>query len=116
MFTVGHGDKRLDSLAALGNDLDQWKEGQVEEQILVFRMLDDIGDLILMQARIDGVHHRSHAAYTVVELHVPIAVPCQRANAVGHFYAEVGERTSHLTRTAVTIAKGVANDVALYPA
>ncbi|MNY08253.1 hypothetical protein D3C86_1410980 [compost metagenome] len=52
---IGHGDEGLDRLVTAGNGLDKRQEAQVEEDVPVFGMVRDIGDLIFMQARIDGV-------------------------------------------------------------
>jgi hypothetical protein len=45
---------------ALCQLFDQRHEAQVEEQELIFGMVDDVLDLFGEQARVDGVQNRSH--------------------------------------------------------
>ena len=52
-------DEGLDGLAARRELLDQRREGDVEEQHLVFGVVDDVVDLLGKQPRVDGVQHRA---------------------------------------------------------
>ena len=79
---VGHRDEGLDRLHARGDRLDQRQEGQVEEQDLVFGMVGDPDHLVGMQARVQRVQHGARARHRVVQLHVAVAVPGQRGDAV----------------------------------
>jgi hypothetical protein len=39
--------------------LHQRQEAEIKQQILVFRVVADVGQLFGMQARVDGVQHRA---------------------------------------------------------
>ncbi len=45
-------------------------------------VIDDVGDVVGVQAGIDGVADRLHARRGVIHLQMPVAVPGQRADAV----------------------------------
>ena len=72
-----------DGRAARVHRLHQRQEGHVEAQHLVFGVVGDPGDLVRMQARIDGVQHAPGAADAEVHFQVAIAVPGQGGDAVG---------------------------------
>ncbi|MCY1355492.1 hypothetical protein D9M69_419130 [compost metagenome] len=79
-------------------------------------MISDVGHLIFMQARVDGVHDGTHPADAVVQLQVTIAVPGQRTDPVGGLDTQAGQRAGHLARATVAVPEGVAMDIALHPA
>ena len=58
--------------------VDQRREGRVEEEHPVFGVIDDVNQLLEMQARIAGVHHHAAAGHRVVDLHVAMIVPGER--------------------------------------
>ena len=58
-------------------------------------MVEDVHDLVGMQAGIDGVQHRSGAGHGVIELEVAVAVPGDRADPLARRDAETGERLRH---------------------
>ena len=62
--------------------LDQRREGEIEEQVSVLGVVDDVGDLLRKQPRIDRVQHRPRAGDAVVELQVAVAVPRERGDAI----------------------------------
>ena len=101
---------------ALRDRLDQRQEGQVEEQRLVFGVVGDVDDLVRVQARVERVQHRARARHRVVELHVAMAVPGQRRDAVAALDAEAGKGVRHPARARRQLAVGRAVDVALDPA
>ncbi len=93
---VGHRHPALDVRAMRREALDQRHEGQVEEDVLIIGVVDDVGDLVGEQARIDGVAHRARARHAIVDLQVPVAVPGQRADALAGLHAERGQRIRQL--------------------
>jgi hypothetical protein len=99
-----------------GHGGDQRQEGEVEEQHLVFGVVGDVGDLVGVQARVDGVQHRARARHRVVQLHVAVAVPGQRGHAVAHLDAQTRQRVGHAARTRGQFLVGGAVDVAFDPA
>ena len=52
---VGQGDPGLDRLHARCHGLDQRQEGEVEEENAVLGVVGDVGELVGMQARVEGV-------------------------------------------------------------
>jgi hypothetical protein len=111
--TVRHRDERLDRLHARGDRLDQRQEGQVEEKDLVLGMVGDPDDLVRVQARVERVQHGARTRHRVVQLHVAVAVPRQRRDAVAELDALRGERVGHPARTAGELAIGRAVEVTL---
>jgi hypothetical protein len=62
--------------------LDERNELGVDEQHAVARVLDDVGDLVREQARVDGVYDGADAGYPVVEFEMAIGVPSDRSDAI----------------------------------
>ena len=96
--------------------LDQRQEGQVEEERLVLGVVGDVDDLVGMQSRVERVQDRARSRHRVVELHVAMAVPGQRRDAVAALDAETGKGVRHPARARRQLAVGRAMDVALDPA
>ena len=71
-------------------------------------MVDDVGDLLVEQPRVDGVADRAHAGDGVVELEVAIAVPGQRADPVAWRDAQPLEHPGEPAGTPLRLAVGVA--------
>ena len=103
---IGHRNEALDALHLGGERLDQRSERDIEEQELILGVVDDVRDLLGIEARIDRVQHRSAARHAVVELHVAVAVPRERGNALAGLHRERRERVGHLLRTAMDVAVG----------
>jgi hypothetical protein len=59
-------------------------EHRVDEQDLVVGVVDDEDELVLEQARVDGVAHHPGPGDAVVQLEVAVVVPGQGADAVTH--------------------------------
>ena len=76
-------------------------------------VIDDVGDLLREQARIDGVTDGAAARDGVVDLEVAEAVPGERADAVGRSHPERAQRVGELARAPVCVPVGVAVDAAL---
>ena len=108
MRPVAHRDPALHALARGSELLHQRSEGEVEQHVAVFGMVDDVDELFRKQARIDGVHHRSHAGDPVEGLEMAVAVPGQRADAIALFHAQPGKRLRQLARALVRFPVGVA--------
>ena len=79
---VGQDDVALDARQMVGDRLQQRHEGQIGHDDPVFGVVDDPGDLLRKQARIDGVVDRAEAGDAVPGLEVPITVPGQRRDAI----------------------------------
>jgi hypothetical protein len=71
-------------------------------------VVDDVGDLLGEQPRIDGVADGADAGDGVVQLEVAVAVPRQRCDAVAGFHAEipqgVGETQDALVGVGIAVA------------
>ena len=113
---IRHQHERLHRRAARRDRLDQRQEGQVEEQQPVLRVVDDVRDLVRMQARIDRVQHGAGTGDGVIQLQVPVAVPGQRADTLPHRDALLAEHTGQPARPRFAVAHRVAVHVALHAA
>jgi hypothetical protein len=116
LFLFDHRHPMADRLAQRCNAFDDWQEGEIEEQGPVFGIVDDPGDLLGDQARVQRVQHAAAARDTEVQLEVPIAVPGQRGDAFPRLDADTADRVRHLTGTSMQRAVGSAVNVALDPA
>ena len=67
-------------------------------------MIDDLGDLLGEQARIDGVVDRADAGDAVPGLEVPPGVPGERRDAVAELDAVALEPLRHLQRARADLA------------
>ena len=110
MRFVGHHDEALDGGYPLAQLLEQRHEGQIEEDEAVGRVIDDVGDLVVEQARVDGVAHRADARDAVVELEVPVAVPRQRRDPVAATDADRLECIGEPLDARVGVGVGIAMD------
>jgi len=104
----------LDGRALGMHGLHQGQKVQVKAQHLVFGVVGDPGDLLGVQARVDGVQHAARAAHTEVHLHVAVAVPGQRGHAVAELQAQPVERIGQAACALAQVLVGVAVDVALH--
>ncbi len=66
----------------------QRREGGVEEQQAVVRVVDDIGHLLRRQARVDGMADRADTGDGVIKFQVAVAVPGQGGDPVAGFDAQ----------------------------
>jgi len=92
--------------------LHQRHERQIEEQGRVLGVVGDVDDLVREQARVDRVDHRADAGDGVVQLVVPVAVPGERADALGRLHAERAQHLRQAARAGVGLAVAVAVDAA----
>ena len=93
MGGVGQNDVTLDARQVAGDRLQQRHEGQIGHDDPVLRVIDDPGDLLGKEPRIDGVVDRAEAGDAVPRLEVPVAVPGEG----GHPVAELDpSRSSRL--------------------
>ena len=113
---AGHGNEGLDGLHARGDRLDQRQEREVEEEDGVLRVIGDPHDLVRMQPGIERVQHGAGARHGVVQLHVAVAIPCERRDTIAKADAVRGQRVGHAARAlgevAVSLAMQVAFDAA----
>ncbi|MCY1523338.1 hypothetical protein D9M68_582330 [compost metagenome] len=101
---VGHGDEGAHALELGRELLDQRREAGVEEQHLVFGVVDDVVDLLRKEARVHRVQHRARTRHAVVQRQVPVGVPRQRAHAVAGRHAQRLHRVGHLLGTPLHLA------------
>ena len=107
------GSVSMTTVLTLSRDLrrdggDQRGEAAVHEQDFVLRMIDDVGDVVRVQARVDGVADRLHPRRGVVDLQMAIAVPGQRADAVAGADAQLLQHPDQSAGTRFDIAPGIA--------
>ena len=66
----------------------QRREGGVEEQQAVVRVVDDIGHLLRRQARVDGMANGADTGDGVIQLQMAVAVPGQGGDPVAGLHAQ----------------------------
>ena len=67
------------------NAFDQRRKGDVEQNHFVFGVVDDVDELLGMQARIAGVHDHATARYSVISFKVTVVVPGNGAHHTAIF-------------------------------
>ncbi len=96
--TVGHCDENLRARDSRRDTLDQRKKRQVEEHDAIFRMVDDVRELINMQTGVQRMQHGPGPRHGKVQLHVTVAVPRQRRYPLARLDAEACEGVCHAAR------------------
>jgi hypothetical protein len=89
---VGHHDIALDLRQARAQAFEKRNERQVEEQPAVLGMVDDIGQLIGEQPRIERVHDDAHAHEPVPDLGMAVGIPRHRPDHIAGADAEPAGR------------------------
>ena len=79
---ICHGHKAFDTRHLCRKHLDERRKGEVEEYVLIVGVTGNVDELLREQARVNGVHHRTHSGDAVVKLEVAIGVPGERADAL----------------------------------
>ena len=105
---VGHDHDRRGGSASRGRMRSTSGTNAGRRTARVLGVVDDVGDLLVEEPRVDGVADRAHAGGGVVELEVPVAVPGQRADAVVAAHAQPLQRPREAPRPALRLAVGVA--------
>ena len=92
--------------------LDDWQKTKIKAEHLVFGMINNPGNLLRMQAWVDGMNHRALATHGVVNLHMAIAIPGQGADAFAHINTARLERTGELPHTRLGVTVGITMNIA----
>ena len=74
----------------------QRRKAHIEKQHLVFRVVDDVVDLLWEQTRVDRVQHRPAARHAVIQRQMPVGVPSQCAHPVPGLHAQDLHGLRHL--------------------
>ena len=98
MRGVGEDDVALDGRQLVGELFQQRHEGEVDDHHAVFGVIDDPGDLVGEQPRIDRVIDRADAEDAVPGFQVPPGVPGQRRHPVAELDAVLVEPLRDLQR------------------
>ncbi len=96
--------------------LHQRQERQVKAQRLVLGVVDDPGQLLGVQARVERVQHAPAAADAKIQLQMAVAVPGQRGQPLAPAQAQVVDGVGHLARATRNLRPGAAMNVAFDPA
>jgi len=96
--------------------LHQRQEGHVKAQHLVFGVVDDPGNLVRVQAGVDGVQHAARATHAKVHLHVAVAIPGQGRHTVAELQLLGIQCVGQLAGAGRQVAVGVTVDIAFHPA
>ena len=99
--------------AVRGNALDDRRKGRIEDHRFVFGVIDDVDQLLRVQARVAGVHHHAAARYRVIGLKVAVVVPRDRGNRTAGLEAQASQRIRKLLCTDSAFAGGVAKERAV---
>jgi hypothetical protein len=105
---IGHADPGLDVRAVSGDLLDQRRESAIEKEHPVFRMVDDVNQLLEMQARIAGVYDQSTARHRIINLNVAVIVPSERRDRGARRQSQVEEGVRESFDARRALRKGVA--------
>ncbi len=90
--------------------LQQRREHLVDEDDPVFCVVDDPADLVRMQARVQGVAHRTDPHDAVPDLQVPGAVHGQGRHPIPRPHAQLQEEVGHLPGAPVHLGIGGSHD------
>ena len=88
------------------NPCDKRHKGCIEEQHPVLRVVDDIGQLIGKQARVDRVQDKARAGNAVVQLQMAAVVPGQCSDPVLRLQSQLIQRRAHSPRIAGDFGPG----------
>ena len=111
-----HHNHMLDGRESIRDPFEKGQGERIDEQHAVFRMIDDIDDLIGKQARIDRVQDGADTGRGIEHLEMPDGVPRQRADTVALDDAEALQCKRHAFRAVVHLriigAQQIAFDLA----
>ena len=82
MRAISQDDEAFDVFKLWRQSLDQRDEGQVQHQHARGRMVQDPGDLIWKQARIDRVVNGANAGDAIPGFHMAPSIPGERGDTV----------------------------------
>ena len=99
MRFVGEHDVALDARKLVGDLFQDRNEGEVRHHDAVFRMVDDPGDLVREQARVDRMADGADAHDAVPGFEVSPGVPCDGGDAVAELDALAVELLRDFQRT-----------------
>ena len=102
----GIGDLRREALQ-------QRDEARLDEENAVVGVVDDIGELLEIKARVDGVANGADPRYRIVDLEMTPRVPGQGADRIAEADAEFAERIGEPLRFTLRIGVAVAVQAAL---
>ncbi|MNN14427.1 hypothetical protein D3C81_1274900 [compost metagenome] len=111
MRSVRHENEAGDGRDFASDGFDQRQEGEIEEEDAVLGVVGDPFHLVRMQAWVQRVEHGTRAGYGVVQLHVAVAIPGKRGDAVTKADAERSECIGQTTRTLPEVAIGLSVDI-----
>ena len=116
MRAIGHRNKRLDRFYARRDRFNQRQKGQIEKQDLVFGVIGDPDHLIRMQPRIHRVQNAAGPRDRVVQLHMSVAVPRQRSDAIALLDTTRRQRIGHAARSLRKLSISRAMSIAFHAA
>src|SRR6202044_2399603 len=91
----GEYDVTLDARQLVGELLQERYEGEIGHHHAIPGVIDDPGDLLGKQARIDGVIDGADADNAVPAFQMPPGVPSKRRHAIAKFDAAAVEPLGH---------------------
>jgi hypothetical protein len=94
----GRNDDALDAGHAALELLEQRQDVGIDDDHLVLGVIDDVLEVVIRQADVQGVQHRAHARGGMVGLQMARAVPHERADPVADADAGIRQRVGELMR------------------
>ncbi len=101
-------DDGLDGRNERANLLPERQQRFVDQQELVLRVIDDVGELLGVEAEVEGVEDAADERDGEIGLEVRAVVPGERGDAVAGDDAEVGEGAGEPPGAVAEVAHGVA--------
>ncbi len=113
MRAIGHHDVVAHRLELGSKLLGHGDEGEIEEEQLILGVIDDVAQLVVEEARVDGVADRAHPRDAEIELEVPVGVPGQRRDAIAEADAVALQRLGEAFGARFEIGVAIAMNAAL---
>jgi len=90
------------------NAFNQWRKSAVKQHDFIFGVVDDVAQLLRMQARVAGVHHHAATGDGVIRFQMAVVVPSDRADHTALLQPGCDQRVGQLARTHSTVGVGIA--------
>ena len=107
---LGHQHEALHRLEPGRQLLGERQGGGVDEQPGILGVIDDVDELIGVEARVHRMHHGARARDAVEELEVAVRVPAERADPVARAHTEPAECLGQALGPAMRVGVRVAMD------
>ena len=87
---IGQADPGAHVRAVRRNAFDQRCKGRIKQHHFVFGVVDDVNELLGLQARVAGVHDHAAARDPVIRFQMPVVVPGNGAHRIATHQTQTG--------------------------